>query len=290
MSDDFGIDDFGTRDPGRIWQLLIRLCHKPQGPLSSRLLAPIVRKAIVNRPSILPLDVCVGDMKLRCRFVDNYSEKKFVFTPWRYDKRERDLLALTLQKGGVFVDIGANVGLYTLTAHKAMAGKKGRILAFEPNPETFERLNFNLGANNVDSDSQPEVIVLNIGVADRETTFTLNVDGSNLGESSIVDKNRVKPKKQKAKHTTVEIQCRPLLDVLQEHSIHVIDALKIDIEGAEDIALAPFFDKAPDNLLPGTLFIENSAHIWRRDLFGLIEKRGYNHLFQNRENTVFSLR
>lgn len=290
MTYDFGTDDFGSRDPGRIWQLLIRLCHKPHGPLSSRLLAPIVRKAIVNRPSILPVDVRVGDMKLRCRFVDNYSEKKFVFTPWRYDKRERDLLALTLQKGGTFVDIGANVGLYTLTAQKAMTGKKGRILAFEPNPETFERLKFNLGANIAGADGQPEIIVLNIGVADRETTFTLNVDGSNLGASSIVDKNRIKPKKQNVKSKTVEIPCRPLLDVLQEYSIHAIDALKIDIEGAEDIALAPFFEKAPESMLPEVLFVENSAHLWGRDLFGLIESRGYHRLFENRLNSVFSLR
>ncbi len=282
-------DNFGARNPGRIWQLLIRLCHKPNGPLSSRLLAPIVRKAIIKRKSILPVDICVDGMKLRCRFIDNYSEKKFVFTPWRYDWQERKLLSRALEKGGIFIDIGANVGLYTLTAQKAMTGKKGKILAIEPNPEVLERLNFNLGANIAGFDRQPEVIVLNIGVADRETTFTLNVDGSNLGASSIVDKNRAKPKKQNAVSKTVEIHCRPLLDVLQEHSINAIDALKIDIEGAEDIALVPFFEKAPDSLLPGMLFVENSAHLWRQDLFGWIEKRGYHRLLQNRENTVFSL-
>lgn len=283
-------DDFGTRDPGRVWQLLIRLCHKPNGPLSSRMLAPIVRKAIGKRSSILPVDVCVDGMKLRCQFIDNYSEKKFVFTPWRYDRQERKYLSRALENGGVFIDIGANVGFYTLTAIKAMAGQKGRVIAFEPNPEIFARLKFNLRASMADLENQPEVTVLNIGVADRETTFTLNLDRSNLGASSIVSSNRSNPKNFTANRETVEIGCRPLMDVLQELSIESIDALKIDIEGAEDIALMPFFEQASDSLLPGMLFVENSAHLWRQDLFGLIEKRGYNHLFQNRENTVFSLR
>lgn len=283
-------NDFGARTPGRIWQLLIRICHKPHGPLISRMVAPIARKAVVKRPSILPVDVCVDGIKLRCGFTDNYSEKKFVFTPWRYDKRERDFLAKELEKGGVFIDIGANVGLYTLTAAKAMAGRDGRIIAFEPNPETFARLDFNLRANIPGPDSKPEVKLLNIGVADRETTFTLEIDGSNLGASSMARRTRSKIKSDRGERKTVQINCRPLLDVLQELLVNSVNALKIDIEGAEDIALMPFFKQAPDSLLPRVLLVENSEHLWEQDLFGMIEKRGYKRLFQNRLNTLFLLR
>lgn len=283
-------DDFGVKAPGWIWQQMIRACHKPDGSIISRMLAPLVRKAIVHRPSMLPVDVSLDGLNLRCRFVDNYSEKKFVFTPWRYDQRERGFLSQKLENGGVFIDIGANVGLYTLSAARAMWGKAGRIIAFEPNPETLERLNFNLRANTQLLEGVTEVTVLNLGVADRDTTLTLHVDGSNLGSGSIARKNRFKPESHNREVKTVSVHCRPLLDVLQEHAVHAVDVLKIDIEGAEDVALVPFLENAPGSLLPGSLLVENSSHLWERDLFGLIKQKGYHRVFQTKLNTVFSLR
>ncbi|MDZ7641157.1 MAG: hypothetical protein U5J62_03915 [Desulfurivibrio sp.] len=71
----------------------------------------------------------IGGINLRCAFYDNYSEKKFVFTPWRYDADERQLIREELPVDGVFVDIGANIGIYTLTASKTM-GRGGRCIAF----------------------------------------------------------------------------------------------------------------------------------------------------------------
>jgi FkbM family methyltransferase len=48
----------------------------------------------------------------------------------------------TLPPGGVFVDIGAHVGYYTLLA-SLLAGPGGRVVAFEPTPRTREELTFN---------------------------------------------------------------------------------------------------------------------------------------------------
>ena len=45
---------------------------------------------------------------------DNNSEKKYLFMPWRFDERERRFLVDSIPADGVFVDIGANVGIYTL--------------------------------------------------------------------------------------------------------------------------------------------------------------------------------
>ena len=71
------------------------------------------------------MDVKAGNFNLRCQFTDNYSEKKYVFTPWRYDCGEREALVNALPRDGVSIDIGANVGLYTLTAALAL-GDNGR--------------------------------------------------------------------------------------------------------------------------------------------------------------------
>lgn len=83
--------------------------------------------------------------------------------------------------------------------------------------------------------------------------------------------------------------CKPLLTIVNELALTHIDFLKIDIEGAEDMALCPFFAGAPDNLLPKYLLIENSDKRWQQDLRGAIPARGYNIALQTRMNTIYRL-
>ena len=50
--------------------------------------------------------------------------------------------------------------------------------------------------------------------------------------------------------------------VLADTGIAAIDALKIDVEGAEDLVLAPFLRDAPQDLLPKLLLIEDTRGFW----------------------------
>lgn len=281
-SSDDAAPPFGALGPPGWLRLLIRLGHDH----NSRLLASVAKRLSFKRR--LPMDISVAGINLRCRFVDNYSERKFVFTPWRYDVDERRLLERELPSDGVFVDIGANVGLYTLTANKVL-GIRGRIIAFEPNPVTMKRLRFNLAANRKNDGEQPNIELLNIGVADSNSSFALHAHHSNLGSYSISGKNRAQLQGHHELKESIVIHCRPLLDVLQEYNIDRIDALKIDIEGAEDMALAPYLDDAPDALLAKTIIIENSEALWGCDLFGKMERRGYTLRFRTKMNSVFSV-
>jgi len=77
--------------------------------------------------------------------------------------------------------------------------------------------------------------------------------------------------------------------LLGELGIERIDALKIDIEGAEDEALCPFLAGAPTSLLPWRVVVENSDGLWTRDLRGTLTGRGYRELFRTRLNTVLEL-
>lgn len=240
------------------------------------MLAPIARKIIIGFCD-LPIDVTAGNFNLRCQFTDNYSEKKYVFTPWRYDCGERRALMNALPQDGVFIDIGANVGLYSLTAAQVL-GDNGRILAFEPNPLTLQRLNTNLDAAIHIGKGWPQIEVLNVGVADENSERLLQIDENNLGACSIAKSGQAGAEEK--------IQCRLLLEVLQEHNITRIDALKIDIEGAEDIALMPFITRADDSLLPGLILIENSEDKWSQDLFGLLSEKGYTAILKTRLNSV----
>lgn len=277
---------FGSLAPASALNHLLSVCHREHGPRSSRLLAPVLRK-IMTRLTALPVDICVGGINLRCQFTDNYSEKKFVFTPWRYDLQERRLLRDHLPEDGVFLDIGANIGLYTLTAMQVI-GAGGRILAFEPNPATRQRLLFNTAAN-ASLHSATALAVLDIGVADRESQFVLKLDSSNLGASSISDHNRSRLSGTDPRRADVIINCKPLLGVLQEQQIQHVDVIKIDIEGAEDKAMGPYLRDAPNALLATLIIIENSPHLWDEDIFALLIQRGYQRILQNRMNSVFLL-
>lgn len=269
------VEPFGSRRPALMVAWMIGFLHSSSLGLLQRLFAPIVRKIVINF-SDLPIDIQAGKLKLRCQFSDNYSEKKYVFTPWRYDVQELQALKDALPDDGVFLDIGANVGLYTLTAAQVM-GRRGRILAFEPNVNTLQRLNYNLQANHR-ADGGPSIEVLNIGIADENAERLLQIDNKNLGACSIADTDKAGEK------TT--IRCKLLLDVLREQKVPKIDVLKIDIEGAEDIALTPFIESADEALFPRLIIIENSDDRWSVDLFGMLAEKGYRRILKTRLNTV----
>jgi hypothetical protein len=63
--------------------------------------------------------------------------------------------------------------------------------------------------------------------------------------------------------------------------------MKMDIEGAEDLALAPFLRDAPDNLLPRLLIIENQPANWSVDLYGLLGERGFIRVAKTKMNAIF---
>ena len=75
----------------------------------------------------------------------------------------------TLNSDDLFIDIGANVGSYTILA---CAVKKAKGYCFEPVPTTFERLMANIRINDIGD----RVIALNIGLSDREDKLLFTVD------------------------------------------------------------------------------------------------------------------
>ncbi|HEY7883697.1 MAG TPA: hypothetical protein VIC08_01975, partial [Cellvibrionaceae bacterium] len=58
----------------------------------------------VKKHSEPPLDVEIESLKLRCYPWDNYTERKLIFMPWRFDVRERQKISSVLPRDGVFID------------------------------------------------------------------------------------------------------------------------------------------------------------------------------------------
>jgi FkbM family methyltransferase len=254
-----------------------RLLHWSQSlPLGwfGRRAALILRRIVLTRGQSI-IDALVDGLKLRLYMKDNVSERKFLFMPQFCDPYERGLLKQTLTEGSIFVDVGANAGVYTLTA-AGKVGDSGRVLSIEPNPVVLERLVFNAGLNKFDK----RIITEQSGVSDTEGSFDLTLDDSNLGGSSLVAERSSRK---------IHVVCHKLLSIVHKHQLSRIDALKIDIEGAEDKALVPFFAEAPRSLYPKIIIVENSPEDWKQDLPAALKAAGYTLQKTTRMNMVWTL-
>src|SRR5262249_18332541 len=219
-------------------------------------------------------------------------EKNALFTPQMFDVIERHALAGAIDKriaaGGTFtfVDLGANVGLYSLYV-ASRSGARARILAIEPQPGIVERLRFNVMIN-----ASASVTVLPVAVADRDGSMTLVVDERDSGGRRLAKE----PTTGAATGATPDpgvaltrVACRPLAAILDKAGIFSIDALKINIEGAEVVAPPPFLRPVPPELLPRLVLIEDRPGAWSINLYSLMQARGYALAARSRENAFFQL-
>ncbi len=221
------------------------------------------------------IDAKVDGLNYRLYMSDNVSERKFLFLPQFFDNFERCLIKKRLEYDDIFIDIGANAGIYTMTAAEQV-GANGKIISIEPNPFVLERLKFNSSINSFDN----RIIVQQCGVSDEEGNFDLVMDKTNLGGSSLV----VERSDEK-----ISVVCKLLSSIIEEQGIKQIDGLKIDIEGAEDKALIPFFNTVDKSLYPKFMILENSPNDWKEDLPAFIESKGYKLRKITRMNQVWEL-
>jgi FkbM family methyltransferase len=152
-----------------------------------------------------------------------------------YIPRERELLLhLVMHKGEIFVDVGANVGYYSLKIAKEYSSEGVTIIAIEAHPGNYNALSKNIELNNFRC-----ITAINKAVSDHKGIVTLyeRVDPRNrirsefysLSNSFIHESNFVRPE-----GGSLEIECDTLDNILGEHRV---DVMKIDIEGAEVSAL-----------------------------------------------------
>lgn len=263
------VPDFGTYALSGWRASLLGFAQNLPANWLGRRLALLSRKLVLKKgPDIV--DATVENIRFRLHMRDNVSERKYLFLPQFFDAFERAELRRRLTVQSVFVDIGANAGIYTLTA----AATGARVVSVEPNPVVLSRLQYNLAAN----DLAAKVTPVQKGVSDAKGTFDLVLDDTNLGGSSLVAMRSDR---------ALKIECDLLQNILQDNGIEKIDAMKIDIEGAEDRALFPFFETAPENLFPSILIMENSAGQWQRDLPGLLQQKGYRVMQTTRMNVIW---
>jgi FkbM family methyltransferase len=126
--------------------------------------------------------------------------------------------------GGNVVDIGANIGYFSLLSAQ-LVGAHGQVIAFEASPNIYQQLANNLSLNGVTN-----VKTYNKAVGDRDCDVEFfEADNSHLGISSIRNLDVVDSKKILVKMVAIN-------DIIDE--IPPIDLVKIDVEGAEMMVLS----------------------------------------------------
>jgi FkbM family methyltransferase len=145
-----------------------------------------------------------------------------------YEPEETTFLRSVLRSSDVFVDIGANIGVYTTLAAKCV-GPGGRVVAFEPGPYNYSLLTHNINRNGFKN-----VTPLQMALGDSPGTATLNVSKKNYGDNRIGEELR---QLEEFDSVGVQVNTDTLDNVLRRLKIDRVDCIKMDVQGFEAYVL-----------------------------------------------------
>jgi FkbM family methyltransferase len=205
---------------------------------------------LVNDPAFRKSPLAISLRKLVCAFRLLIAES-FVY-PWgkgrivvdRNDKTSRRLfylgtyenevgtvLASYLRPGMTFLDVGANVGIFSILAAQ-LVGPTGRVFSFEPELNNFRRFVRNLSINHFTN-----ITVNRLALMDRVGSISLKVlaeDGWGMYSSVGEPLRGVKDPKGLSGHIVRQrVECSTLDDFVRQNRLGRIDMVKVDVEGAE---------------------------------------------------------
>lgn len=157
--------------------------------------------------------------RMRCGVVlstrRNGSDFHMIDEIWAY--RKYDYFGYRVSPDDVVVDIGANIGTFSVYAAKMCGAAK--VISFEPFPD-----NYNLLSKNVTQNQLRNVTCVNKAVAGSRDGRTMRLDAVDPGSHSLV---------MGSSKDTVAVECCTLDDVFERFSLAKIDYLKMDCEGSE---------------------------------------------------------
>lgn len=225
--------------------------------------------ALFREEAAGPVDATLFGLKVRFHPRDNQTDAKGAVCGKAYNATELRWLRNALHPGDSFVDVGANMGFFSLFA----ATRGAQIVAIEANPVLQARFATNCALNDL------PVTLIRGAVGARDCKVRMAPRDNDLGSGTIEGS------------VDGRIAMRPLLSWLNEAKVACIDCLKIDMEGYEDRALIPFFKYAPAHLRPRFLMMERATDPARREALEncLVRSGLYRLLYQSRASLFYAL-
>ncbi len=260
-------ENFGVFKPTIIQRILIFVAQKTffkRGHLR-RLITHLtysIRKA--------PLDIYFRQCAYRLHFNRrNHIQFGLLANP-KYNFRDIDFLLKGSNSTSNFVDIGSNIGLYCQPL--ARNSPQGKVIAIDANPLMVKQLNFNAKASNL-----------------KNLTIIFSAVSNKTGYGSLIINNDDDAIVALNEENNDGIPIRTLKDILTEHKIGKIYGLKIDVEGHEDLALAPFLLSANVDELPVKIVIECASQDQYPACKAAFKKLNYKFIGKSKNNWFYEL-
>jgi len=139
-----------------------------------------------------------------------------------YESFERDVMENELKRGGVVLDVGANIGFYTLRFARSV-GPEGTVYAFEADPRNFELLTRNIEINDYNN-----IVPVHKAISNKEGRLRLYLHESDSADHRIFDADGTR--------RFIEVEATTIDHYFSGRDVK-IDFIKMDIQGAEFLAL-----------------------------------------------------
>lgn len=193
----------------------------------------------------------------------DYVQKR-IFEDSAYEIATCNLLDKLLHDGDVMMDIGANVGQFSLLAAKRV-GEKGHVVAIEPNAAIFSDLRFNIQLNKLTN-----IKPILCAASDRSEILAFrDPPPENRGTSRIAES---------VVAGAFSVGAFSVPEILKFHNLGAPKLIKIDVEGAEKVVLSGIFlspEYRPDHIvfefLPNDFKYGGSPQL----LLDLVKSNGY---------------
>lgn len=202
--------------------VLLGACSSDEPPAPA---AP--SKATSTRSALTPLDqvrvdpnevVKVQGSKMRLNPHDTIVSR-VIRRDGIWEPLETKLFTEQIEPGDVVIDVGANIGYYTLLAAR-LVGPTGHVHAFEPEPEAFALLERNVELNGYDN-----VTLVPKALGQENGRLALFLATNNRGDHRVYDPS--------GRRSSIDVDVVTLDAYLAEHDVDRVDFLKIDTQGAE---------------------------------------------------------
>jgi FkbM family methyltransferase len=166
---------------------------------------------------IVPSHLWFGSWVL-CLMSDFFQRRIYYFGS--HERKTENLIFRLTWQGANVLDIGANIGVYTMLAAKNARGS-GKVISLEPVPQMFQQLSEGVRLN-----GYTNVLVYNIAAWEQNRQLKMVCsEPQNLGSYGVDIKEH--------KQSGISVQAVRIDDLAVQLGLQTVDLIKIDVEGAE---------------------------------------------------------
>ncbi|MFT3912051.1 MAG: FkbM family methyltransferase [Ferruginibacter sp.] len=202
--------------------------------------------------------------------IDAFIHKGYWYHGKNREKVQMDIFKTIIKEGDTVIELGAHIGYISLYFSK-LAGTAGKLYVFEPGANNLPYTRANINNSKIKN-----IELIEKAVSDENGTATFYLENITGQSNSLVKDYRVTKKIQSKTFTelqknAVEVETIRLDDFVKQRNIKKVDFVKIDIEGAEYMAIKGM-QNILDELKP-TMMIEVTEN--HEALFNLLKGKGY---------------